>query len=86
VSTALHLRMRDVVVATVPSSVFATRGSLRSHFCLLLLLLLLFFFLVCFCSWFRQTKFASFQRQLNLYGFKRLTTGEYSDHCNDIFT
>jgi HSF-type DNA-binding len=32
-------------------------------------------------SWFRQTKFTSFQRQLNIYGFNRITHGEFGFDC-----
>lgn len=30
---------------------------------------------ILFCRWFRQTKYSSFQRQLNIYEFKRISTG-----------
>lgn len=42
--------------------------------------------LVCICSWFRQSKISSFQRQLNLYGFKRITIGQdKGGHYHELF-
>lgn len=38
------------------------------------------------CLWFRQSKWASFQRQLNMYGFKRLTHGlDKNGYYHDLF-
>ena len=37
-------------------------------------------------SWFRQQKYASFQRQLNIYGFKRITAGpDKGGYYNELF-
>ncbi|CAB9516241.1 shock factor protein [Seminavis robusta] len=38
------------------------------------------------CLWFRQSKWASFQRQLNMYGFKRLSHGlDKGGYYHDLF-
>ncbi|GAX27986.1 hypothetical protein FisN_16Lh320 [Fistulifera solaris] len=37
-------------------------------------------------NFFRQTKYTSFQRQLNIYGFTRITTGpRKGSYCHDLF-